>query len=161
MYLFVWILLFFLQHIVSEVELGTKKIERYKSSYVDFFKYAMKNVSINKFLRSLKLIITCATTCTVKFQARQCGIDFVARRSTALEAKSHFPLVPTPKWVLTYRYDLKSHSDNENKLANNLVLAHRSSLEHLKLSCVPITQLKFEIIKVLFFNGLIWFHGAF
>ena len=66
MYLFVWILLFSLQHIVSEVELGTKKIERYKSSYVDFFKYAMKNVSIeqkghssiNKFLCSLKLITT-------------------------------------------------------------------------------------------------------
>ena len=48
MYLFVWILLFSLQHIVSEVELGTKKIERYKSSYVDFFKYAMKNVSIEQ-----------------------------------------------------------------------------------------------------------------
>ena len=48
MYLFVWILLFSLQHIVSEVELGTKKIERYKSSYVDFFKYAMKNLSIEQ-----------------------------------------------------------------------------------------------------------------
>lgn len=31
-------------HIVSEVELGSKKIERYRSSYTDFFKYAMKNV---------------------------------------------------------------------------------------------------------------------
>ncbi|PFX14924.1 hypothetical protein AWC38_SpisGene20888 [Stylophora pistillata] len=31
-------------HIVSEVELGTKKIERYRSSYTDFFKYALKNV---------------------------------------------------------------------------------------------------------------------
>ena len=45
-----------------------------------------------------------------------------------------FPLVPTPRQVLTYRYAPKSHSDNNYKLASNLVLAHKSSMEHLKLS---------------------------
>ena len=136
MYLFVWILLFSLQHIVSEVELGTKKIERYKSSYVDFFKYAMKNVSFcahwNWFLpsNSMKYILLL-------------GVQLFLFNYP--QGKVTFHLVPTPRWVPTYHYASKSHSDNENKLANNLqVLVYRSSLEHLTLSCAPITQLKFE-----------------
>ena len=34
-----------LQHIVLEAELGTKKVERYKSSLTEFTKYATNNVS--------------------------------------------------------------------------------------------------------------------
>ena len=36
----------FFQHIVVEVELGEKTTERFKSSSVEFIKYAMENVSL-------------------------------------------------------------------------------------------------------------------
>ena len=75
------------------------------------------------------------------------------------KGKVTFPLVLTPWRVLTYRYAPKSHSDNENKLANNLqVLVYRSSLEHLTLSCAPITQRKFETwVTTHFFDSMMPF----
>ena len=76
------------------------------------------------------------------------------------KGKVTFPLFPTPRRVLTYRYAPKSHSDNNNKLASNLVLAHTSSMEHLKLSYVPITYLNFENISFVLY-GLLLFLDAF
>ena len=36
------------QHVVVEADLGTRTIERYKSSKAEFTKYAMENVSSNR-----------------------------------------------------------------------------------------------------------------
>ena len=76
------------------------------------------------------------------------------------KGKVTFPLVLTPRRVLTYRYAPKSHSDNNYKLASNLVLAYKSSMEHLKLSYVPITYLNFENISFVLY-GLLLFLDAF